>query len=140
MLALSLTYQPPLQAILARKVRKYLIDNIDENGNFGTASKEKAQNSPEASDASSSESEEDEDGNRKMQLRRRNAVDYDTVDDDEEFFRRAEDDGRNSSSPTKRKRVPARGRMKKEKTDAQLGREFAIKEASTSPSSSYFTF
>ncbi|KAF8321161.1 hypothetical protein DL93DRAFT_2051820, partial [Clavulina sp. PMI_390] len=76
------------EAILARKVRQYLIDNIDEEGNFGTTSTKRIA-AAEASESESSESEEDEDGRRKMRLRRRDA----------------------------------------NKTAAELGREFAIKEA-----------
>lgn len=75
-----------------------------------------------------SSSDEDDDGNRKMRLRRRDNIDYDTVSDDEEFFERIDGNGASSS---KRKSL-ARGRMKKEKTDAELGREFALKEASAS--------
>lgn len=104
-------------------MRKYLIDNIDANGNFGTNSK-RATVDNESSDLSSG-SEEDEEGNRKMRLRRRDTIDYDTIDDDDEYFQRL--GGRDKSSS--KKRAAVRGRMKKAKTDAQLGREFAVKEA-----------
>jgi hypothetical protein len=113
---------------LSGKVRKYLIDNIDANGNFGATSKT---TSLEVHDTlgSESESEEDEEGNRKMRLRRRDHVDYGLVDHDDEYFRQVEGGKYVSSSPAGHN-VAARGRMKKVKSEAQLGREFAVKEAS----------
>lgn len=116
------------QAILTGKVRKYLIDNIDANGNFGTTSKT---TSLEVGDklGSESESEEDEEGNRKMRLRRRDHVDYNITDDDDEYFNRAEGGKHVFSSPVKHN-IAARGRMKKVISEAQSGREFAVKEAS----------
>lgn len=126
------------QAILAGKVRKYLIENIDSNGNFGTSSKKvveeassSATRTAAAGDAASdSESEEDEEGNRKMRLRRRDAIDYDTIDDDQEYFQRLErdPDGRSVPASEVKAKMAGRGRMKKVKTDAELGREFAVKE------------
>lgn len=112
---------------MSKKLRQYLIDNIDGSGGFGTKSR---QVRVEQSDDNSSSDEEDEDGRRKMRLRRRDHVDYDTVDDDDEFFARLHAGG---SSPEKRHKAPARGRMKKEKTTDEIGREYALREASTSP-------
>ena len=113
---------------MARKLRKYLIDNIDANGNFGTTSKTASLEIDDVPEPGS-ESEEDEEGNRKMRLRRRDQIDYDLTDDDDKYFRRIEGGRGVSPSPTKQK-VAARGRMKKAKSEAQLGREFAVKEAS----------
>jgi len=112
---------------LAGKIRRYLIDNIDANGNFGTMSKTTSLETDDAPE--SDESEDDEEGNRKMRLRRRDHINYDLVDsDDDEYFRRLGDKS-DSSSSAKPKSV-ARGRMKKIKSEAQLGKEFAVKEAS----------
>lgn len=109
---------------MSKNLRKYLVENIDPYGGFGTSSRRVTASKPDEEDESSSD--EDDGGNRKMKLRRRDQIDYDMVSDDEEFFGRVEGDASKGS----RKKAVARGRMKKQKTDAELGREFALKEAS----------
>lgn len=62
-----------------------------------------------------------------MRLRRRANVNYDIIDDDDQYFSRLE--GR---SEVPRRASAARGRMLKEKTEAELGREYAKQQASES--------
>jgi hypothetical protein len=64
-----------------------------------------------------------------MRLRRRGHVNYDIVDDDNQYFSRLE--GR---SEVPRRASTARGRLLKEKTEADLGREYAKQQASESTS------
>ena len=111
---------PLFQAILAGKVREWLIKNLDGGRGLGASGGNKL----ELNSDDLSEEEDDNEDVRKMRLRRRTDVSYEIIDNDEEYFSQVHD-----GEPSAR-RSTGRGRKMKEKTVEELGREYALKQAS----------
>ena len=100
--------------MLGGTVRQWLIENIDG----GLASTLAAPETP----AEDSSSEEDDDGNRKMRLRRRGTTSYKIEDNDHAYFAQLEQG--NEAMPQ-----GARGRMQKQRTAVEIGRDFTKRQA-----------
>jgi hypothetical protein len=81
----------------------------------------------EDNSSSEDESGEEESSTRKIRLRRRGNVNYDVLDGDAKHFARPE-----SRSEAPHGAFIARGRPLKEKTEIDIGREYAKQQASES--------